>query len=400
MNKNEKLKLALILGALTALGPLSIDMYLPGFKSISKDFNTSMSVVGFSLTSYFIGYSFGQLLYGPLLDRFGRKNPLIGGLILYGISTLLCALSPNITSLIISRFFLSIGGCVGVVASRAIVRDIFDIKESAKFFSSLTLVMGLAPIIAPLFGSLLTVYFGWRYIFIFLFFFTIVLLLSTKLFLNNIKGQNHKIVLSISSMYNSYLKIFKNPTFIAFGLAGSVSYASLFAYISGSPFVYMKVFGLSELHYSWAFGINALGLIIGSQTNRYWLKRTDNKKVTMVSLIILVSTATILFIGTLLENFPAFLSMIFIFIFIFLLGIVNPNTMALALSPFENNAGSASALMGSIQMIVSAIISALVSSGGSALSMVSGMLICSFSGLFIVIIFSKKYRNTNNHINF
>ena len=390
MNKAEKLKLTLILGALTAIGPLSIDMYLPGFKSIANDFNTTMSIVGFSLTSYFIGYSFGQLLYGPLLDRFGRKIPLIGGLILYSISTLLCALSPNITSLIVSRFFLSIGGCSGVVASRAIVRDIFDLKESAKFFSSLTLVMGLAPIIAPLFGSLLTVYFGWRYIFIFLFFFTIILLLSILFLLHNVKGKNYQVALNANTIYNSYLKIFKNPTFIAFGLAGSVSYASLFAYISGSPFVYMKVFGLSELHYSWAFGINALGLIIGSQTNRYWLKRTDSKKVTTTSLIILVSIAIILFIGIALEIFPAILSMIFIFLFIFLLGIVNPNTMALALSPFESTAGSASALMGSIQMIVSAIISAFVSSGGSALSMVSGMLFCSFSGLFIVIIFSKK----------
>lgn len=390
MNKAEKLKLTLILGALTAIGPLSIDMYLPGFKSIANDFNTTMSVVGFSLTSYFIGYSFGQLLYGPLLDRFGRKIPLIGGLILYSISTLLCALSPNITSLIVSRFFLSIGGCSGVVASRAIVRDIFDLKESAKFFSSLTLVMGLAPIIAPLFGSLLTVYFGWRYIFIFLFFFTIILLLSILFLLHNVKGKNYQVALNANTIYNSYLKIFKNPTFIAYGLAGSVSYASLFAYISGSPFVYMKVFGLSELHYSWAFGINALGLIIGSQTNRYWLKRTDSKKVTTTSLIILVSIAIILFIGIALEIFPAILSMIFIFLFIFLLGIVNPNTMALALSPFESNAGSASALMGSIQMIVSAIISGFVSSGGSALSMVSGMLVCSFSGLFIVIIFSKR----------
>ncbi|HEY9187232.1 MAG TPA: multidrug effflux MFS transporter [Bacteroidota bacterium] len=390
MNKAEKLKLTLILGALTAIGPLSIDMYLPGFKSIANDFNTTMSVVGFSLTSYFIGYSFGQLLYGPLLDRFGRKIPLIGGLILYSISTLLCALSPNITSLIVSRFFLSIGGCSGVVASRAIVRDIFDLKESAKFFSSLTLVMGLAPIIAPLFGSLLTVYFGWRYIFIFLFFFTIILLLSILFLLHNVKGKNYQVALNANTIYNSYLKIFKNPTFIAYGLAGSVSYASLFAYISGSPFVYMKVFGLSELHYSWAFGINALGLIIGSQTNRYWLKRTDSKKVTTTSLIILVSIAIILFIGIALEIFPAILSMIFIFLFIFLLGIVNPNTMALALSPFESNAGSASALMGSIQMIVSAIISGFVSSGGSALSMVSGMLVCSLSGLFIVIIFSKK----------
>lgn len=390
MNKAEKLKLTLILGALTAIGPLSIDMYLPGFKSIANDFNTTMSIVGFSLTSYFIGYSFGQLLYGPLLDRFGRKIPLIGGLILYSISTLLCALSPNITSLIVSRFFLSIGGCSGVVASRAIVRDIFDLKESAKFFSSLTLVMGLAPIIAPLFGSLLTVYFGWRYIFIFLFFFTIILLLSILFLLHNVKGKNYQVALNANTIYNSYLKIFKNPTFIAYGLAGSVSYASLFAYISGSPFVYMKVFGLSELHYSWAFGINALGLIIGSQTNRYWLKRTDSKKVTTTSLIILVSIAIILFIGIALEIFPAILSMIFIFLFIFLLGIVNPNTMALALSPFESNAGSASALMGSIQMIVSAIISGFVSSGGSALSMVSGMLVCSLSGLFIVIIFSKK----------
>jgi MFS transporter, DHA1 family, multidrug resistance protein len=397
LSRNQRLKFVIILGALTAIGPLSIDMYLPGFKAIASDLNTNMSMVGLSLTSYFFGYSAGQLLYGPLIDRFGRKYPLIIGLVLYGLSTLSCAVSPDIYWLIGSRLFLSIGGCAGVVASRAIVRDYFNITESAKFFSALMLVMGLAPIIAPMIGSLISVYLGWRYIFYILFLFTLLLLMATSFYLPPVKGADKNITLKLDNVFKGYMEIFKNPVFLAYGLAGSVTYASMFAYIAGSPFVYMKVFGLSELHYSWAFGINATGLIIGSQTNRFWLKKMSNKKITTISLLSLVIISIILFVGIQSCLFAPLISMFCIFCFIFFLGIINPNTIALAMSPFSKNAGSASALMGGIQMAVSALASAIVSSifNGTALPMVIGMASCAGLGLIIVSIHimneQKKY---------
>lgn len=394
ISEKKRFKLVIILGALTAIGPLSIDMYLPGFKAIAHDLQTSMSSVGLSLTSYFIGYSLGQLLYGPLMDRFGRKYPLVLGLVLYAVSTFLCAVSPSITWLIGSRFLLSIGGCAGVVASRAIVRDFFNVKESAKFYSSLMLVMGLAPIIAPLFGGIITVYFGWRYIFLLLLLFTILLLAATLFYLPPVKGPDDSVNAKIGSIFKGYFCIFKNPVFLAYGLAGSVTYAALFAYISGSPFVYMKVFGLSEVHYSWVFSLNALSLVIGSQTNRYWLKKNSNKKITMISLISLAGISVILYAGISFSVFPPAISMFWIFCFVFFLGIINPNTVALAMAPFSQNAGSASALMGSIQMAVSALASALVSSffNNTAIPMVIGMGACALSGLLIVVIyyFSKS----------
>jgi len=394
----DRFKLIVILGALTAIGPLSIDMYLPGFKAIASDLQTSMSSVGLSLTSYFFGYAFGQLIYGPLLDRFGRRKPLVFGLVLYGISTLMCAISPHISWLIASRFFLSIGGCAGVVASRAIVRDYFDITESAKFFSALMLVMGLAPIIAPVLGSLITVYLGWRFIFYILTIFTLLLLAATMFYLPPVKGGDKTVSLKFGVIFRNYKSILANPVFLAYGLAGSVTYASLFAYISGSPFVYMKVFGLSELHYSWAFGINAMGLIIGSQTNRYWLKKTNNSKITVYSFIALTTISVVLLLGTGFDYFSPFASMFWIFCFVFFLGILNPNTVALAMSPFSKNAGSASALMGSIQMAISALVSALVSStsNGSVLPMVIGMSVCACIGLVVVVLYSLK--KSSNHL--
>ncbi len=395
LSNRERLKLILILGSLTAIGPLSIDMYLPGFKAIALDLQTGMSLVGLSLTSYFFGYSAGQMLYGPLIDRFGRKKPLIIGLIVYGISNLLCALSPSIEWLIVSRLFLALGGCAGVVVSRAIVRDFFDVTESAKVFSALMLVMGVAPIIAPMLGGIIAVSLGWRYIFYILILFTLFLLIASIFYLPPVREGNKEHSLRLGRILRNYYDIVRNPTFFAYGISGSITYGSLFAYISGSPYVYMKVFGLSELQYSWAFGLNALGLIIGSQTNRYWLKKTNNHRITITALLCLLFISILLTLGIGMNLFSPVMSMFLIFCFVSFLGIINPNTVALAMEPFANNAGSASALMGSIQMAVSALVSALVSahSDSSALPMVMGMSICAAAGFSIVIFHEFKIKN-------
>ena len=394
LTKNEKNKLLIVLSVLSAIGPLSIDMYLPAFQVIALDFNTTVPIVGLSLTTYFFGLTFGQLFYGPLIDRFGRKKPLVIGLILYTVSTISCAFSPTIDWLIWSRLFLALGGCSGMVVSRAIVRDFFDLKESAKFLSALMLVMGLAPIVAPLIGSVMILYLGWRYIFLLLVLFVFCLFIGIYWFLPPVKGEDTSVQINIKGIFSSYFTILKNPIFLAFGLAGSITYASLFAYISGSPFVYMNIFGLSEQQYSWAFGINATGLILGSQLNHLILKKYSNKRATGATLILLSAVITILIVGVKFSIFSSFVSMIFIFFFISLLGVLNPNTVALALSPFSNEAGRASALMGSIQMGISACVSAIVSSllSDTALPMLVCMGCSAFGGLIVIGLYAIKQR--------
>jgi DHA1 family bicyclomycin/chloramphenicol resistance-like MFS transporter len=386
LNKKEKNRLLLVLSLLAAIGPLSTDMYLPGFQIIALDLNTTIPRVGLSLTTYFFGLTLGQLFYGPLVDRFGRRKPLFIGLTLYTISTILCAFSPTVDWLILSRLFLALGGCVGMVVSRAIVRDFFDVEESARFLSTLMLIMGLAPIVAPLIGSAILIYFGWHFIFLSLLLYALVLLTGLFCFLPPTRGEDISVKVSIKEVFKSYFMILREPTFLAFGLAGAITGASLFAYISGSPFVYMEIFGLSEQQYSWAFGINATGLMIGSQVNRLLLKKYSSKRITGYALVALSAIITILLIGVEFSIFTPFLSMAFIFLFIVMLGGLNPNTTALALSPFAKEAGRASALMGSIQMGTSALVSAVVSSllSDSALPMLACMAFCAFGGLIIV----------------
>jgi len=164
-NNHNKLHLILILGLLAAIGPFSIDMYLPAFPDIAKTLHTSVSSVMLSLSSFFIGISVGQLIYGPMLERFGRKKPLYAGLFIYAIASLACATTSSVNGLIVYRLFQALGGCVGMVASRAMVRDLFDVKDNAKVFSTLMLVIAVSPIIAPTLGGYLTAYLGWRYIF-------------------------------------------------------------------------------------------------------------------------------------------------------------------------------------------------------------------------------------------
>src|ERR1051326_7690471 len=165
---NKNFYLILILGLLTAIGPFSIDMYLPAFPDIAKNLHTTVAQVTLSLSSFFIGISFGQLLYGPLLERFGRKKPLFAGLCIYLIASIGCALAMSVNALIVLRLLQAVGGCVGMVAARAMVRDLFEVKENAKVFSMLMLVVAVSPIIAPTLGGYITALLGWRYVFVML----------------------------------------------------------------------------------------------------------------------------------------------------------------------------------------------------------------------------------------
>ena len=388
-NKN---RIIVILGILMAIGPFSVDTYLPGFPEIAKGLGTDISLVGLSLTSYFVGIAIGQLGYGPLADRFGRRKPLLWGLTIYLLASIGCIFAPTIYWLIGLRFLMALGACSGMVTSRAVVRDLFPVHEIAKVFSMLTLVMGIAPIIAPTIGGIIVTFFGWRYIFVLLTLIAAVILFTVYKYLPESRGKDHSVSLHPVKILEGYLLLFKNKTFLVFAIASGCASASLFSYISASPFVYMDLFGIRESVFGWIYGLNAFALISASQFNRFWLDKKSSRQITVRTLSLQLLSAVFIIISLTAGLFYIFI-MVLVFIYLFWLGFLNPNTNALALEPFSKNAGSASALLGSFQMVFGATASALVSIffNGTAMPMAVLMVAFSLIGLIAVV----TYRDTN-----
>lgn len=264
---DSKINLRLIivlLGALTAIGPLTIDSYLPAFTVIATDFHTDVATVGLSMSSYFIGIAAGQLFYGPLLDVLGRKGPLVFGLSLYVAASLGCALSSNIQWLIGLRLALALGACAGMVAARAVVQDLFPLNETARVFSLLMLVMGLAPIVAPTLGGIIVASLGWRYIFLLSGAFGLLLLAAVSWTLPTIAGHGRREALHPYQALRDYRAVLKVPGFSQRMQTGSFHIAGLFAYLTASPLIFMEMFGMSGPRYGWTMGCNALALVVGS----------------------------------------------------------------------------------------------------------------------------------------
>ena len=396
MNKREQNIIILILGALAALGPFAIDMYLPGFPAIAKDLRTDISHVALSLTSYFIGISVGQLIYGPLVDRFGRKKPLLFGLTLFVLAAVGCAFVPTVEWLIGLRLLLALGGCVGMVASRAVVRDVFPVKDIPKVFSMLMLVMGVAPIIAPTVGGFVTANFGWRFIFVVLAAIGLSVLLLIVFLLPESKGPDPTMSLRPKRVLGDFLSVLRNPVFLTYAFAASTAQAGLFAYITGSPFVFMEIFGLSETQYGWVFGMNAFGFIAGSQFNNLMLRKRTSAQITLGAGVVQFTAGMLLLLGNYFGFLSAPGSLILIFSYLFCLGVLAPNASALALAPFARNAGSASALMGSAQMAIGAVASALISTfhNGTSLPMMATMAGATIVSLSLLLGFRQYSRRT------
>ncbi len=390
-NKKQEYIILLVLGTLIALGPFSIDAYLPGFDSIAKDFNTSISQIGLTLTSYFIGISLGQLAYGPIMDKFGRKKPLLIGLVIYFLSAISCMYSPNLEWLIVSRFFLAVGAAAGMVAAKAIVRDIFPVHEVAGAISILMLIMGGAPIIAPTVGSFIIDSFGWEMIFAFLAAFCLLMIISVTRFLPESIVPDKKVDLKPKQVAIKYFGILTHAKFWSFALAGSFTIGAMFAYISDAPKLFMGNFDLTQKEFGLLFGLNAGGLILGSQINRLFLRKFTTLQITLFNSVLLVILSFLFLLTSLLEL--GFLStVILLFLMLFLLGFQNPNTTALSLEPFKKKAGRASALIGSLKMILGAFTSFLISlfHTSSSVPLAVILLSCLLISFLLLFRFSKK----------
>lgn len=394
MTRRQHFVVILILGALSTIGPFSIDMYLPAFPAIARDLHVSIAQVQLSLTSYFIGIAAGQLLYGPLIDRFGRKKPLYAGLLVYLLATFGCATAGSIELLIGMRLLQALGGCVGLVAAQALVRDLFPVGKIASVFSLLTLVIAVSPMIAPTLGGYATVAFGWHAIFLILAGITVLMLLAIHYFLPNGRPADASLSLRPQAVMGSFLTVLRQPQFLTYALAGGIATSAPFAYIAGSPDVLMNIYHVSAQQYGWIFSFLAIAIIAPNQLNHLLLKRFTSAQLVYAAVVYQTIMGSLLVLGVWAGWFGAVGLIAMLFLFLCGQGLIAPNASALSMAPFERHAGSAAALMGSFRMAFGAVASGTVSAlhNNTALPMVGTMLACVVAGLAILLLGQSSIR--------
>jgi DHA1 family bicyclomycin/chloramphenicol resistance-like MFS transporter len=388
MTRRTYITYVLILGLLTALAPFSIDMYLPGFGEIARSLGTSVARVALSLSSFFVGISLGQLLYGPLLDRYGRKKPLYAGLVLYLVATFVCMQAKDMDTLIILRFIQAVGSCAATVAAMAMVRDLFGAKESARVFSLLLLVLGASPMIAPTAGGYIVAEWGWRVIFLVLLILGALITLMTVFFLPESYPADTNFSLKPLPILRNFLSVLREPQFVVYMLVYALAFAGLFAYVSGSPLVFMDVFHVDKKTYGWIFAGLSVAFIGLSQFNSLLLRRYSSQQIIRVALTGQVVISIVFLIGSIAGWYGLGYTIVMLFVFLACLGFTNPNAAALSLAPFSKNAGSASALLGATQMGVGALASVGVSvwSNGTATPMVAIIAVTSVLALGVLVV--------------
>ncbi len=339
----------MLLALLTALGPLSIDMYLPALPQMASDFGTTTQQVANTLPAYFFGLAVGQLVYGPISDRIGRKKPLYFGLILYSLASLLCVLAESEWSLILARVLQALGGCVGVVMARAAIRDRLDLSQSAHAFASMMIVMGLAPILAPTIGAWILAFFSWHAVFVVLAMMGLVCLGCVHFFFKETLPADRRLKLNFSQVARLYMTILLDRSFRLPMLAGCFSGAVLFSYISSASSILMDGYHLSQQQFAYAFGMNAFGIMLLSFINKRLAGHLGVLQRLCVGVLIQLLGAVILFAAGLqwLHSFVGVMAGMFMAVAG--IGFTGPNATALAMSQQGARAGTASAIMGSLQ---------------------------------------------------
>lgn len=382
LSKGQKNRLLLILGGMAAIGPFAVDMYLPGFSAIARDLKTDIAHVGLTLTSYILGIAIGQLMVGPVLDRFGRRTPIIVGLLTYLAAAVGCMFVPSINYLIGLRFVLALGCCVGMVGSSAIVRDLFSGSDIARAMSLLMVIFGVAPIVAPTIGGFVVASAGWRMIFVVLAAIGASVVAAIAVVLPETKERDARISLRPDKVLLGYLDVLRDRQFVAYAMVGSAASAGLFSYITASPFVFINLFGFNPRAFGWIFGANALATSLAGQMNRVLLRRLQPSKILFIMSGVQAAVGLALLGGTWMAVLPkgVFIGLVASYLFCF--GFLLPNSMALLLQPFSKNAGSASALSGSLTMLAGTVASALVSyfHSGTAVPMAYALAFCAAIG--------------------
>jgi MFS transporter, DHA1 family, multidrug resistance protein len=355
--RGANLLIILILGALSTVSPFSIDMYLPAFPQIAHDLATTPAEISLSVSGYFVGLAGGQLFYGPLLDRFGRKPPLYAGLALFVLASIGCATARSPETFIAFRLLQAIGGCGAGVGALAMVRDFFPVEESAKIISLLILVISVSPLFAPSLGSLLTASAGWQWIFAVLGFYALILIAVLALVLPEGHKPDRDISLRPAAIFSEFVDILALPQFSTYAIAGAFSFAGLFVYVTGAPIIFIGVFHLDRGVFGLVFAGLACAFIGGSQFNIWLSKRHQDQKIFRMALICQTIVIVVIVAGTWLQWYGLTANIVLLFLYLPFCGMAYPNAAAIALAPFTKNIGSASALLGFLQMAVGAFAS-------------------------------------------
>jgi len=384
--KVNKIALLMTFGILGAFAPFSTDMYLSSFPSIAESLSTSISNVQYSLSTYFVGLAFGQLLYAPIIERFGRKLPLLLGILLFSLVSLLIIYAPNIEYFVGLRLLQAMGGCAGMVVSRVIIQDLFNQRESASALSLMMMIQGVGPIAAPLVGAYLHKIFGWESVFIFLAILgSVCFIISTKTVPETLEKP---VPINLKNVTTPFYELFKKREFVIPLFSGSFAASVMFIFISGSPFVFMSIYGVSQEHYSWIFGGYALGMVLSSQLNQILVKKYSPYTMYKVTLVFLIVMSLILcFVA---QTSHLWLFMMPLFFCIATVPVIAANSTALAMSVSGRFSGSASSIVGVVQFGFASFASALVSglSNGTAYPMTISM--CVMSVIAFVLLFFKK----------
>jgi MFS transporter, DHA1 family, multidrug resistance protein len=385
-----------MLGMLMTVSPFAIDMYLPAFAQIASDFNTTPARISLSVTTYFIGFGIGQIVYGPLLDRYGRKKPLYAGLGIYILTCFGCVQAESLEVLAGLRFLQALGGCVAGVAAMTMVRDFFPVEESAKIFSLLILILGLSPLLAPTLGGFIASGLGWHWVFIALSMLALLVMIISFVFLPSPYKPDPSISLKVKPIANTFLSILKTRQFYTYALSAAFSFATLFIYVAGSPIIFMEIFHVSPKAYGGIFALLSVGFIGGNQVNILLLRKYTSEQLFRAALIGQVIIAIVFLTGVWNGWYGLTATIVMFFILLSCLGLIYPNGSALAIAPFASNVGSASALLGFLQIGIAGIASGCIGlfNSNNSVPIVIMIVISSFIALFILF---AGIRQINRH---
>jgi len=386
MSDKPQLRFVLCLGAITALGPLSIDMYLPAFPHIAADFATTPSAIQASLSACILGLALGQLVVGPISDAVGRRRPLFAGLAAYALMSVLCALAPTAPLLVAARFAQGLAGSAALVIATAVARDLYHGAAAARFFSTLMLVMGLAPILAPVLGAQMLRLVPWHGIFLVLAAAGVALIAVMSRVLPETLPPENRRPGGLGNALLGFAGVLRDRVFLGNAAVAGLAFGAMFAYIAGSPFVLQKIYGMSAQDFALVFGANALGLIALSQVNGRLVHRMGPRRLSVIGLSLQVVGAAVLQ-AALLLGLGLWGVLAGLFLVVASQGLVAPNASAMALVNHGRNAGAASALLGTIRFLVGAAAAPLVglAGEGTALPMAGIIGLCSMAALALFV---------------